>query len=293
MNRMIEFSCVYCGGLIKVDAESAGKIVPCPACGHSVVARAREPGEAMKEPTREDTSERKTTEDWQARSDQEILDHLLFKTLTSADRRSLAARRLWWMPIPRCDSLTLFALSLAFSLLWFIDAEPAKDLLKAFAPLNIGDVRFVPALTIIAAAVSLVSFLLDRPPSDRETLMMMLFTTVVATGTGAYAGYITMQRHLGWFMIFPVWNILSGALLALLFRLGVTDTEYADGVMRRLLQAMTSAVSTTALLTACHYHFHLHWAIAFSITIGYTMSLHNTICGVFHRRTRGLAVRGM
>ena len=36
---MIEFSCIYCGGMVEADVESAGKIVQCPACGHSVVVR--------------------------------------------------------------------------------------------------------------------------------------------------------------------------------------------------------------------------------------------------------------
>jgi DNA-directed RNA polymerase subunit RPC12/RpoP len=287
---MIEFSCIYCGGLIKADAESAGKTVECPACGHSIVVRVREPGEAMKKAAREDTGEQRTTEDWQARSDQEIFDRLLFKTLTTQDRRGLAARRLRWMPIPRCDGLTLLALSLTFSLLWFIDAEPATDLRQALSSLNIGDVRFVPALTVIAAVMSLINLLLDRPKSDRETFMMLLFTMAVATGTGAYAGYIIAQRHLGWLMIFPAWNILSSALLLLLFHLRVADVEHASGTKANLLQVMISAISTTAVLAACHYRFHLHWAVTFSITVGYAMSLHNTICGIFCRRTSRPAV---
>jgi len=287
---MIEFPCVYCGRLVRADEALTGKVMECPACGHSVVVRVREPGEAMKEAARNDAGARRTTEDWQAKSDQEIFDRLLFKTLTAEDRRGLAARRLRWMPIPRCDGLTLFALSLAFSLLWFIDPEPAIDLRRAFSSLNIDDVRFVPALTLIAAAISLINLLLGRPRSDRETFMMLLFTTVVAAGTGVYAGYIVVQRHLGWWMAFPAWNILSSALLMLLFHLGVADTEHTDGTKANLLQAIVSAVSTTALLAACHYHFHLHWAIAFSITVGYTMSLHNTICGIFRRRAPGFAV---
>jgi len=282
---------MYCGRLITADAESAGKTMECPACGHSVVVRVREPGEALKEPAREEPGEQKTTENWQDKSDQEIFDRLLLTTLTAEDRRRLAARRLRWMPIPHSDSLTLFALSLAFSLLWFMDAEPAADLRKAFSSLNIGDVRFVPALTALVAVMSLVNLLLGRSKSDRETFMMLLFTLVVAAGTGIYAGYIIVHRHLGWLMVFPSWNLLSIALLLLLFRLGVVDTGYANGTGANLLQAIASALSTAGLLAACHHYFHVHWAITFSITVCYTMSLHNTICAIFSGRVPGLAVR--
>jgi len=284
---MIEFSCMYCGRLITADAESAGATMECPACGHSVVMRVREPGEALKEPAHEEPDRQKTAENWQDKGDQEIFDRLLLTTLTPEDRRRLAARRLRWMPLPRCDSLTLFALSLAFSLLWFMSAEPASDLRKAFSSLNISDVRFVPALTVLVAVMSLINLLLDRSKSDREAFMMLLFIIVAAAGTGVYAGYVILQRRLGWLMVLPACNILSSVLLALLFRLGVADTDYANGAEVNLLQATVSALSTTALVAACHYHFHLHWAITFSVTVCYTLSLHNTICGVFGRRAPG------
>lgn len=276
---MIEFSCVYCGQQIRANEELAGKTTACPACGHSIIVRGKEPGEAIKSAPSSDSGTREDAEDWQAKSDQEIFDHLLFRTLPVEDRRRLAAGKLRWLPIPRCDDVTLFALSSAFSLLWFINPGPATDLREAFSLLSLNDVRFVPALTILAAIVSLINLLLQRPRSDREEFMMLLFVVTVAAGTGVHAGRIAVQEHLGWLMIFPAWNILSSVLLLLLFRLSLTDSD-SLGRGASLLQVIFTAAAITALLAICQYRFKLHWAITFSILICYIVSLHNTIRGV-------------
>ncbi|RPJ27076.1 MAG: hypothetical protein EHM35_14445, partial [Planctomycetaceae bacterium] len=86
-NRMIEFSCVYCGQQIHSNEELAGKTTACPACGHSIIVRRKEPGEAMKSAPSSDAGTREDAEDWQAKSDQEVFDRLLFRTLPVEDRR--------------------------------------------------------------------------------------------------------------------------------------------------------------------------------------------------------------
>lgn len=280
---MIEFSCVYCGRRVRGDEALAGETMVCPICGHSVLVRKKEPGEALKPAPAGGAGAREEIEDWQGKSDQEVFDRLLAGALPVEDRRRLTAGSLSWLPIPRCDDVTLFALSSAFSLLWFLNPGPAADLREAFSLLGLNDVRFVPVLTLVAATVSLIHLLFQRPKSDREEFMMLLFMIAVAAGTGAYAGYIAVQEHLGWLMLFPAWSILTGVLLLLLFLLGLVDS---DPVGRRasLFQVLLTAVSTTALLAVCQYRFKLHWAITFSIVICYIMSLHNTIRGVFRRR---------
>jgi len=280
--RMIEFSCVYCGQQVRVNEERAGETTACPACGHSIIVRRREPGEAMKPASSGATDTRENTEDWQGKSDQEVFDRLLFKTLPVEDRRRLAATRLRWLPIPRCDDVTLFALSSAFSLLWFLNPGPAADLREAFSLLGLNDVRFVPALTLVAATVSFINLLLQRPKSDREEFMTLLFVVTVAAGTGIYAGYTAIQGHLAWLMIFPAGSILGSVLLPLLFLFGLVDSDLV-GRRAGLVQVTLTAAAVTALLAVCQYRFKLHWAITFSIVICYIMSLHSTVRSVFDR----------
>jgi DNA-directed RNA polymerase subunit RPC12/RpoP len=282
-DHRIEFSCMYCGHRVRANEEQAGETTTCPACGHSVTVRNKEPGEALKPAPARAASARQDMQDWRARSDQEVIDRLLARALPVKDRRRITAGRLRRLPIPRGDDVTVFALSLTFSWLWLINPGPADDLREAFSLLRLTEVRFVPALTILAATIALINLLLRRPKSDREEFMMMLFTVAVAMGTGIHAGRIAIQEHLGGWVIFPAWSLASGILLLLLFCLGLADS---DSMSRKagLFQALLSAISVAVLLTICQYRLDLHWAITFSIVICYVTSLHNTIRGVFIRR---------
>ncbi len=287
---MIEFSCVYCGRQVRVLEELAGQTTACPACGHSIIVRRKEPGEALRSTPGDDAGPRRNAEDWHAKSDQEVFDRLLLRTLPVGDRRRLSIGRLQWLPIPRCDDVTLFGLSLAFSVLWFINPGPAVDLREAFSLLSLHDVRFVPALTVLAAIMSLLNLVLQRPKSDREEFMTLLFVVVVAAGTGIHAGRIAIQEHLGWLVVLPAWSIVNSVLLPLLFWLGVVDGGSA-GRRRGIFQVTLTIVTVTALLAVCQYRFKLHWAITFSILICYILSLHNTIRGVFSRRPATATIR--
>ncbi len=289
-DHVIEFSCMYCGQSVRANEAQAGGTIKCPACGHSIIVRRREPGEALKPAPSGAADTREDTEDWQGKSDQEVFDRLLLQTLSVEQRRRLAARRRRWLPTPRCDDVTSFALTLGFSLLWFINPGPAADLREAFSLLGLNDVRFVPVLTLVVMTVSLLSLLLQRPKSDREQFMMLLFVVTVAAGTGTYAGYTAIREHLGWLMVFPVGNILGGVLLPLLLVLGLTDS---GPISRKasLLQGIITGVAVVALLAICQYRFKLHWAITFSIVICYLMSLHNTIRGIFGRRPPAFTAR--
>ena len=58
--------------------------------------------------------------------------------------------------------MTLFALSLTFSLLWFINPGPAADLREAFSLLSLNQMRRA-GVDHFAAIVSLLNLLLQRP----------------------------------------------------------------------------------------------------------------------------------
>ncbi len=289
---MIEFSCVYCGEPVRANEEQAGETMECPACGHSIIVRRKEPGEALKPAPSDDADARRETEDWQGKSDQEVFDRLLFKTLAAGEKRRLAARRRRWLPIPRCDDVTLFALSFGFWLLWSINPGPEADFREAFSLLGPSHlVTWVPILALIVAIVSLLSLLLRRSKSDREEFMTVLFVVTVAAGAGTYAGYTAMQEHLGWLIVFPVGSILGSVLLPVLLVLGLVDSEPISR-WSGLVQAMLAAAAVAALLMICQYRFRLHWAITFSIVICYLMSLHNTIRSIFGPRPPGSFVLG-
>lgn len=287
---MIEFSCMYCGQPVRVGEEPVRKRMECPGCGHSIPVRARKPGEALQAANARSPAPTEA-EGWAGKSDEEIVEQLLSPTLTKAQQRQRVARMLLSPLLPQYDDLTLFALSLAFLLLGLIDAKLRQDLAAAYAWQSGGR---LPVLVLVAAfgmVCSLINVFLHREKSDFEKRAMLLFAVFVTAGTGIYAGWLMLRHRRGWLLVFPAWNIFNGGLLLALARFGVIDTDCITDEEATFAQVLVTAVAVPILLTVCYYLFELHWAVTFSVTVAYAMSLHKGLRSLFGRRKPALTTR--
>ncbi len=289
---MIHFSCMYCGRKLWAKDRLVGSRIRCPACGHKIRIRPAEaPAEGGRAARhgRRDTSAAK--EDWREMSDGEIARRLHGARGSSGhplDRRRVARQALspW---LPHYDSLTLFALSSAFILLLLFGAfkmpgpqwDGANPALSRVLWSLAGPFGLLIPLAGLGMLLSLVGIFYTKPKPDTVKWLMLCFAVVVTGGTGLYAGYIVLRTTRGWLMVFPAWNILNAAVPLLLFRAGLLDTELILDTTARLWQVIVTMVVTTALLVVCLYYFRLHWAITYSICVGYTMSLNHAITDVF------------
>ena len=70
-------------------------------------------------------------------------------------------------------------------------------------------------------------------------------------------------------------------LLLLLAHAGLLDTDCIVDGAAKFWQVVIALVSVGVLLGVCEYVFKLHWAITYSVCVGYTMGLHHTITGLF------------
>ncbi len=282
---MIEFSCIYCGQPVRAGEKLARKRILCPTCGHSIVVRKKKPGAALESARREKGEDaRKDAGHWADRSDEEIVDELLVPTLTKQERRRRAVKKLLSPLLPRFDDLTLFALGLTFVLLWLVNADLRRDLVKVFSWDFPGDLTALLALAVVGMGVSLINVFWRREKSDFERFAMLIFAVLVTAGTGVYSGWIMRQDAKGWLMVFPAWNILNGGLLLLLFRFGVVDTDCIIDRKATFAQVIVTVISATVLLLVCQCYFELHWSVTFSIAVAYTMSLHNALRDAFGMR---------
>ncbi len=278
---MVEFSCIYCGRLIRAGARLVHKRVKCPSCGHSVMVCAQKHVDTLKMAQEAEADRQKDASDWSGKTNQEIIDNLLPKTMTEEQRQRQATKKVFSALIPQYDDLTLFALSLSFLLLWLINADLRRDLTKIFIDESSLDIMIWLAVAVIGMALSLINVFLRREKSELEKFTMLIFAVAVTGGTGLYAGWLMLQQSRGWLLIFPAWNILNAGLLLLLFRLGAIDTECVVDEPATSAEVVLTAICVPILLTVCHYGFDLHWAVTFSIAVAYTMSLHNAIRDVF------------
>lgn len=204
---------------------------------------------------------------------------LLNETVDKGERSRQEAQKLLAFLIPRFDNLTLFTFSVTLIFLFSVNSEMFDDLYKAFR----SEIRF--ALLLIASAAGMIfsffNVFFDREKTDFEKFFMLIFAVCVTGGTGIYAGTIMLREHSGWLMIFPLWNIINGGVILLLFRLGIIGIECVTDDTATLFQIALSIVTVSVLLLICQYIFKLHWVITYSICACYAISFQGALQDVF------------
>ena len=285
---MIRFACIYCGYPVSAEEELAGRKIECPACGHFVRVRPHQPGDALK--TSGDDSNRHGATDidhWQDKSNEEIMEWVRSQTRSKAAQRLEAAKRSCGPVLPHYDDLTLFALSMTFMLLSVLNADLRGELMLVFAAGNIGFETILLAMAALGMVLSFVNALLKREKSDFEKVMMLFFALIVTTGTSLYAGNIVLQMHGNWLIVFPAWNGIHAILLFVLAGFGILDTDCITDEPTSLSEMGVAVASIAILLVVCQFVFRLHWVVAYSVAICYTMSLLRTVRGVLRRTRQG------
>jgi hypothetical protein len=213
-------------------------------------------------------------------SNREIAAWLGRQGSRGTETRSRDARRALSRSIVRYDDLTLFALSTAFLLLLWISPDARRDVFFA----SILQRNFFVMLALLGMVLSFVNVFFRHEKGDTEKWIMLLFAVLATAGIGVYAGYVVLSEVRNWLIIFPAWNILNSVILLSLFHEGaVTGDSITEG-RATAGQVVLALISVGLVLGLCHYIFQLHWAIAYSICVGYTMSFHQALRDVFGPR---------
>ena len=180
----------------------------------------------------------------------------------------------------------MFAFSVTFLLLLLIDPALRELFVTAFRERAFSDISVYLAVPGVGMVLALVNVFFARDKSDFEKTLLLLFGVVVTAGTGIYAGHLMLRQGPGWLMIFPALNILNGVLLLILSQFGLVDTDCIVDEKAGLIQIAATVASISLLLALCRYAFELHWAITFSIAVGYTMSLLGAVQDLFGPRPK-------
>ena len=279
---MIRFSCMYCGRKIRAKGRSVGKKARCPACGHALLIPKR--AEAAEGSDAEGVAPvaGEKAEAWEGMSDKQIARLLLKRNRPVPGNEARVAAKAAASPLlPRYDELTLFVLSVALLMLLAINRQSQVDLPEAMMLAHGGHITLLLGAAGIGMIFSLFGIFFTGPKPDIIKWPMLIFAVSVTAGTGIYAGYVAIENARSWLLIFPAWNIINGALLLLLAHAGLLDTDCIVDGAAKLWQVVVALVCVGVLLGVCEYIFKLHWAITYSVCVGYTMGLHHTITGLF------------
>jgi hypothetical protein len=311
---MIQVSCLYCGKKLTAKEEWVGRKGKCPACNHTFfiprenaadeerrrkaeywdtksdeeIAQLLQGGwvagtsdieeKRLPDENRSDLIRKRKEDYWAHKSDEEITEILL-----ESDEEAEATRPFF---MPRYDDLTLFTLSVTLVLLLMMNAQLRGSVVRFFAS-GYQHIGFYVLLALLSLALlpSLTNVFLRRDKSNLEKAAMLLFAVAITAGTGIYAGMKMFESYAGWLLIFPIWNIITGGILALYLLTGIAGTKCITDETASITQIISSVIAITALLCLCNYIFELHWVYTYSIVVCYTTSLHNALGDFFGKKT--------
>lgn len=179
--------------------------------------------------------------------------------------------------IPRYNAITLFLMSLAFVLIFCTNAELRTGFHDLFFE-NKLDPRIYIAFCLFVAGIlfSLYHVFTARKRTDWEKIAMLFFAVFVNVLSGIAAGMHVLKDTYGVLVIFPVWNIINGVLLLIMYRLHIIDESSIVDDYATSFQVLLGSIVVVTALVACRFIFAIHWSITFSICVSYATNINRT-----------------
>ena len=195
------------------------------------------------------------------------------------EKRNLFA----WLFIPRYNELALFLMSISFVLLFIthsdLRAASFKPLFKDF------NLRAYIALVLFVLGIifSLYHVFTTREKTDGEKAVMLFFAIFINGLSGIAAGMHMLKDYHGILIVFPIWNIVNGALLLAMYRFEFIDESSIVDDNATAFQVIFGSMVVVAVLIVCRFVFDMYWAITFSICVTYATNINGTVQSLFSR----------
>jgi hypothetical protein len=186
--------------------------------------------------------------------------------------------RLKSLLLPSYDEITMFLMSVTVVLVTVCNPS-LRDRLIGFI-FSVSGVFFGGAYILIyvcGLVLSIYHIFSSRAKSQTEKYLMLFFA-VFTNGTSAIcAGFYLLEHSVIWLAVFPIWNIVSGAVLILMLWFDIVDRRCVSDRDSTIPQAILGLAAVVAVFFACSLLLKFHWAITFSICIAYSTSLDRAI----------------
>lgn len=271
---MLRFDCHSCGRKLKIREQYAGQKARCPRC-RGVLDVPEIPGAAV-----EPAAPEITAEAGQSQSLQNVPPSRQASQIHAQSKTSWLTRFF----VPTYDELSLFVMSVAFIVLFAAEPTMRKELGRLLARIEgaSGYIIF-PAIFLLGMGLSLYHVFTTRKKILAEKYLMLMFAVLVNAAAGIFAGLHLLKHTSGWLAVFPVWNIINGILLLLMFRYRVLDAHSISDRDATPVQMMFGFVAVMIIFLVCKLAFRLYWALTFSICVAYAATLDKAIQSFFPR----------
>jgi hypothetical protein len=200
---------------------------------------------------------------------------------SSDDVAELYREKSGWF-IPTYDELSLFLMAVTFILLGAVNAAMREQIYKWLTGTHDLRVYLLFVVFLGGLALSLYHVFTAKEKTDYEKMVMLFFAVVANAGTGIISGWYVIKDSdvNNWQLVFPVWNIINGALLLLMLRLRIIDEKCISDRDTTAVQIILGLAAVLIIFILCNYVFKLYWAVTFSICIVYTTSFDSALQSV-------------
>jgi hypothetical protein len=271
---VIRFKCIYCGQRILSPDNGAGKMGKCPKCKHDVHV----PYPPKDRPViSTDPSEREK----KAKAELALMN---VATDLPEDTAELIEEKAGWF-IPVYDELALFLTAVTLLLLYAVNAAMREQIHNWIVTHNYVWVYIMAMIFLCGLGLSVYHVFTTREKTDAEKWGMLIFAVLANAVSGIVAGLYVLKSDTArnWLLVFPVWNIINGAMLILMLRLRVIDEECISDRDATASEVIIGLIAVLVIFIFCNYVFNLHWAITFSICTIYATSFDKALQSVFPR----------
>jgi len=190
----------------------------------------------------------------------------------------LPQRSFLWSFIPKYDEVALFAMSLTCSLL-IISAVYSHSSAAITISSSDFDPRIIAAIFVYCSGLVLSMYhaFTDRPKTALEKSFMLFFAVLLNSFSGIMSGMYELSTASGWFIVFPMINIVSSVILFLMFRVGMlSEANISDEHASKAKFIVTASV-VLALFFICHYQLSLMWMQTLSVCVAYSTNLSRVV----------------
>jgi len=276
---VIRFKCIYCGQRILARDDGIGKKGKCPKCKHELrVPKTTIGRPAISTEKTEPIQHPKDTSTWWNTKYTKPEDLPGYPT---DDLAELCKEKAGWF-IPIYDELSLFLMAMTLIFLCVGNSQMRNWILHF---LSQADGRYILALLFLAGLVlSVYHVFTPREKNWIEKWFMMVFAVITNASTGIISGWYVIENNAvqNWLLlVFPIWNIINGALLLVMLRFRIIDEECISDRDATAGQVILGLIAVLAIFFLCNYVFKLYWAITFSICIVYATSFDKALQSVF------------
>lgn len=281
---MIKFKCIYCGQRILSQDDGVGKKGKCPTCRHEL----RVPKSTKGRPaiSIEKTEPIQHAKDASAWWDPTFTKPHDLPEYQKDDIAELCREKAGWF-IPVYDELTLFLMAITLIILCIANASFQEQIHKWIGRFHDGRVFVAGTILLAGMGLSIYHVFTAREKTDFEKWIMLFFAILANAGAGIISGWYVLKsnRIQDWQIVFPLWNIINGALLLLMLRFRIIDEECVSDRDATAGEVIRGLIAIIIVFIFCNYVFKLHWAITFSICIVYATSFDRALQSVFPRLT--------